>query len=172
MLRSLRALRLSTTLAFTVAATLPGAAFAQGAGDDQYADPFGDMPVEQNQAPAAGGGNTPPPDNSNGAPATAGSTPATPVSAESDATVEDSSAAEVDATAARELPRTGLPADLLALIGMALLATGGLIHLAVLRFAPDSGYSRALGMGALHTAPRPPGFEPLVSRRRLRRSRR
>lgn len=172
MLRSLRPLRPVTIAVIALFAACPAGAFAQGAGDDQYADPFGDMPVEQNQAPAADGGNTPPPDNWNGASDTADSAPATPVAAESDATVEDSSAAEVDATAAQELPRTGLPADLLALIGMALLATGGLIHLAVLRFAPDSGYARALGMAPLHAAPRPPGFEPLVSRRRLRRSRR
>lgn len=172
MLRSLRPLRLVAVAVIAVFTACPAGALAQGAGDDQYADPFGDMPVEQNQAPAADGGNPPSPDNWNGASDTAGSAPATPVAAETDATVEDSSAAEVDATAAQELPRTGLPAHLLALIGIALLATGGLIHLAVLRFAPDSGYARALGMAPLHAAPRPPGFEPLVSRRRLRRSRR
>ncbi len=173
MLRSLKAGPLCAVLATAALALLPGAAFAQGAGDDQYADPFGDMPVEQQAAPPAGTETPPPSGDWNGGSDTAGTTEAVPVAAETDTTIEDSSTEDVAAAGtAQELPRTGLPAHLLALVGLTLLACGTLIHFAVLRFAPSSSYARAVGMGPLHTAPRPPGFEPLVARRRLRRSRR
>ena len=114
--------------------------------------------------PAAGGGgnDSAPTDTGETAPDTSG----TPVA--------DEDTGEVDAAAAPadELPRTGLPAGLLALTGLALLAGGTLIHFALLRFAPDSGYARAVRMGPLHQAPRPPGFAPLGTSRRVRRSRR
>ena len=164
MLRSVTAILLCAAFASIFAVALPTAALAQGAGDDQYADPFGDMPVD-NETDTRGdeGSGSAPSDTSETAPDTSGTT----VVAE-----DTSSETEVAATPAEELPSTGLPAGLLALTGLALLAGGTLIHFALLRFAPNSGYARALRMGPLHQAPRPPGFEPLVSGRRVRRSRR
>jgi LPXTG-motif cell wall-anchored protein len=100
-----------------LALAAPQAAFAQGAGDEQYQDPFGgengqsDEGEDQAQATP-----TPVPDTSSssgdGAQTTVQATP-TP--------------APVPATAAQEqLPRTGADAGLLALGGTVLLA-GGLV---------------------------------------------
>lgn len=158
MLRSIRIAGVCAVLAATSAVALPAVAFGQGAGDDQYADPFGDMPVDD-QADADAAPAPPPGPTDTGTPAP--ETAATPVAS----TPADTAAA------GEELPRTGLRAGLLALAGLALLAGGTLIHLSLLRFAPDSGYARALRAGPLHLAPRPPGFEPLGGRR-VRRSRR
>ena len=167
--RSLRIFLLATVFAVVSAVALPTAVLAQGAGDDQYADPFGDMPVDnQTDTGGRGGGG----DGNGSAPTDTGETApdasATPVVA------EDTSGGEVSAAAApaEELPRTGLPAGLLALSGLALLACGTLVHFTLVRFAPSSGYVRALRMGPLHQAPRPPGFDPLGKGRRIRRSRR
>ncbi|CAA9501304.1 MAG: hypothetical protein AVDCRST_MAG85-1779 [uncultured Solirubrobacteraceae bacterium] len=56
----LRTRRFLCLLALILA--LPSAAFAQGAGDDQYQDPFGDEPTQQ-QDPGDGGiGDDPPGD--------------------------------------------------------------------------------------------------------------
>jgi len=166
--RSLRIVLLFTAFAFVSAVALPSAVLAQGAGDDQYADPFGDVPVDDQNGGGGGGndgaGNDPPPtDTGEPVPDPSG----TPVAAE-----DTSDGGDAAAAPAEELPRTGLPAGVLALTGLALLAGGTLIHFSLLRFAPDSGYARALRMGPLHQAPRPPGFEPLGTSRRARRSRR
>ncbi len=164
MLRSLAILVLSLGFAVVSAVALPTAVLAQGAGDDQYADPFGDMPVEDQTDSGGGGTGEPAPtDTGEAAPDAAG----TPVA-------QEDTSGEIEATAAapgEELPRTGLPAGLLALTGLALLAGGTLVHFSLVRFAPNSGYARALQMGPLHQAPRPPGFEPLGKTRRIRRSR-
>ena len=164
MLRSLTILVLSLAFAAASAVALPTAVLAQGAGDDQYADPFGDMPVEDQTGSGGGGSDDPAP---TGTGETAPDTAGTPVA-------QEDTSGEVEVVAAapgEELPRTGLPADLLALTGLALLAGGALVHFSLLRFAPNSGYARALQMGPLHQAPRPPGFEPLGKGRRIRRSR-
>ena len=165
MLRSLTIALLAVAFAVASAVALPTAVHAQGAGDDQYADPFGDMPVED-QTDAGGGGG-----GDDSAPTDTGEGEAAPDT--SGTPVADEDTGEVDAAAApaEELPRTGLPAGLLALTGLALLACGTLVHFSLLRFAPNSGYARALQMGPLHQAPRPPGFEPLGNSRRIRRSR-
>lgn len=47
--------RLATLISVFVLA-LPGAAFAQGAGDDQYQDPFGDEPAQQDDSGGGDGG--------------------------------------------------------------------------------------------------------------------
>lgn len=165
MLRSLAILTLCAALS---AATLPAVALAQNAGDDQYADPFGDMPADGDGAAGGGNGDGSAPTD----PAQpVAETPATPVAAE-DATVQDTSDADPAAASSGQLPRTGLPAGALALTGLALLACGALMHFTLLRVAPDSAYARALRMGPLHTAPRPPGFEALNTRRRFRPRRR
>ena len=84
---------------------LPAAAMAQGAGDEQYSDPFGqtDEPSGSQDNPA------PEPE-----PAPAPATPAAP--AEQAVTSQDA--------AAPTLPATGLPAFLLASVGAILLASG------------------------------------------------
>ncbi len=170
MLRSLTILLLSAVLTFISAVALPATVLAQGAGDDQYADPFGDMPVQEPADTGGGGGGnvTPPADTGEVAPDTSG----TPVAADDSSDEADAAAAAPAAAPGETLPRTGLPAGLLALAGVALLACGTLIHFSLLRLAPNSGYARALRMGPLHQAPRPPGFEPLGASRRIRRSRR
>jgi hypothetical protein len=89
---------------------LPSAALAQSAGDEQYADPFGQTEQpnggqdQQTQAPA------------DSAPAPAQTTaPATPAADQAVASQE---------TAAPTLPHTGLPAGLVAGTGALLLLAG------------------------------------------------
>ena len=87
---------------------LPSHALAQSAGDEQYADPFGQ--VEQ---PDGGQGQAP--DQSAPAPAAPAQTAPAPGADQSVASQE---------TAAPTLPRTGLPAILLAGTGALLLGAG------------------------------------------------
>lgn len=86
---------------------LPAAAMAQGAGDEQYSDPFG-------QTDDQGGSQEQPAQEPEAAPAA----PATPAAPAEQAT------ASPDAAAAPTLPATGLPAFLLASAGAMLLASG------------------------------------------------
>jgi hypothetical protein len=86
---------------------LPAAAMAQGAGDEQYSDPFG-------QTDEQGGSQEQPAPEPDAAPAA----PATPAAPAEQAT------ASQDAAAAPTLPATGLPAFLLASAGAMLLASG------------------------------------------------
>jgi LPXTG-motif cell wall-anchored protein len=96
--------RYLTLAALVVALALPAAALGQGAGDDQYSDPFGD---EQEQpAPTA----TPVP------------APAQPPAAAPSQAAPAQPAAP--AASAPQLPRTGADAALLALAGIVLLAGG------------------------------------------------
>jgi len=167
MLRSLRILLLVVIAAALVVAALPSAALAQGAGDDQYADPFGDMPVDD-----GGGGNTRDTGGDPSAEAPSEEAPAPVESTPAQVEIEVADTPGTDtAQAGEELPRTGLPAGMLALTGLGLLALGTLIHFSLLRFAPASGYARAWRMQPLHQAPRPPGFAPLNAPRRFRRRR-
>jgi hypothetical protein len=92
---------------------------------------------------------------------------ATPVAAE-DTTLDAGAASG----SGEELARTGLPAWLLAAIGLGLLTCGTLIHLTLLRLAPHSGYARAMRLQPLHQAPRLPGVPPPRGHRRVRRPRR
>lgn len=153
-------------------AALPAGALAQGAGDDQYADPFGDMPVDDDGGGGGGGGDDGGGNTGGGGGDPTAQAPAepAPVPVQTEVAPEDPSGVET-AQAGEELPRTGLPAGMLALTGLALLALGTLIHFSLLRFAPHSGYARAWRMQPLHQAPRPPGFAPLNARRRFRRRR-
>jgi len=104
--------RLLTVLAALCLLALPPAALAQNAGDEQYADPFGqvDEPNRSQGQPA----ETP-----EAAPAPA---PA-PAPAQSGAALGDSQA-EVVQTSAPTLPATGFPAGPLAAAGALLLASG------------------------------------------------
>ena len=91
---------------------LPSAAMAQSAGDEQYADPFGqtDEPNGSQSEPA------PEPD---AAPAPAA--PATPAAPAEQAVSSQDAAAPT-------LPATGLPAFLLASAGAMLLASGAVLR--------------------------------------------
>jgi biopolymer transport protein ExbB len=98
--------------ALLCALAAPSAALAQGAGDEQYEDPFGDEQSEQSEpAPAP-----------TATPAPAQSAPSAP------APTATPSAAQAPAQAApapaEELPRTGADAGWLALAGAVLLAAG------------------------------------------------
>jgi LPXTG-motif cell wall-anchored protein len=87
-----------------VSLVLPASASAQGAGDDQYSDPFGG-----NAAPTA----TPRPKAT-----------ATPVAAQAAATPVPAQAAPTAVPAAPQLPYTGIDAWLLAAGGALLLGAG------------------------------------------------
>jgi LPXTG-motif cell wall-anchored protein len=104
-----RTLLLSLACALLLA--LPAGALAQGAGDDQYNDPFGDEQEQPEPAPTATPVPAAPPPPPAAAPAQATPAPAAP---------------------AQALPRTGLDAVWVALAG-ALLLAGGLALRARLR---------------------------------------
>jgi hypothetical protein len=91
---------------------VPSAAMAQSAGDEQYADPFGEVeePQGSQEEPAA----------------PAEPAPAEPAPAETGVPAEEAVASQ-QADAPR-LPATGLPAGLLAGAGAALFAAGGALR--------------------------------------------
>jgi hypothetical protein len=101
--------RLVTLFLAAFLLALPSAALAQSAGDEQYADPFGQVKQpnsgqgQQAQTPAE--------------PAPAAPAPATPAASSDQAVASQE-------TAAPTLPATGLPAGLLAGTGALLLAAG------------------------------------------------
>lgn len=96
-------------LAVALACAAPAAALAQNAGDEQYADPFGK--VEGKKKSGAGGGQQ---GSSGQGASTPSQQPAQSAPSTSQPTVSSS----------QTLPRTGLPAGLLAAAGMVLLAAG------------------------------------------------
>ena len=102
------------TLSLLLAALMlavPSAAFAQSAGDEQYADPFGQT-GQGGQGGQNGGSQDEPAQN--GAPAV--------VQTQSDEL--DSSQPDIEQTSGTTLPATGLPVGLLAGTGALLLAAG------------------------------------------------
>jgi len=106
--------------ALLLALALPAtAALAQGAGDEQYQDPFGDEPEQEEPAPIA----TPAPAAPGQAAPAPTATPAVPAPAPTTAPA-----------AAAQLPSTGAEAGLLALAGALLLGAG-----AALRRRADPG---------------------------------
>jgi hypothetical protein len=121
--------RLATLLA-ALLLVFPAAAFAQGAGDDQYQDPFGDEPSQSesggggsdadgglsDQPPTSGGGDD---SGSAGGGSGGGSGTTTPPTG----TGAETPAAAAEA-AGDALPRTGSEPLLLAGIGLAFLLTG------------------------------------------------
>jgi hypothetical protein len=90
---------------------LPSAAVAQNAGDEQYADPFG-------QVEEPNGSQGEPAQEPDAAPESA------PAPAQSDGTVGGATQTGVVQVDAPTLPATGLPAGLLAGTGVLLLAAG------------------------------------------------
>ena len=97
--------------ALLCALAAPSAALAQGAGDEQYEDPFGDEQSQQEPAPTA----TPAP--AQPAPAPAQPAPAQPAPS-------TPAPAPAQASASQQLPRTGVDAGWIALAGAASLAAG------------------------------------------------
>jgi LPXTG-motif cell wall-anchored protein len=111
--------RLLTVLAALCLLAVPPAALAQNAGDEQYADPFGQVekPDRPQEQPAETPAAAPPPAP---APATA--------QAQSGAALGDSQAEVAQQTSAPTLPATGFPAVLVAVAGGLLLASGATIR--------------------------------------------
>ena len=105
--------RLVTLMIAASALVLPSAALAQNAGDEQYADPFG-------QVEDQGGGQS----QQNEAPAQSAPAPAAPAQTTAPTTTTADEAVASQDTAAPTLPRTGLPAGLLAGTGVLLLTAG------------------------------------------------
>ena len=105
-------LKYAFTIAVTAVALEPASAFAQGAGDDQYNDPFGDEP-EQEATPAP----TPRAPAATATPAPPSTAQATPVPAGPQATA-------TPVPAGPTLPYTGVDAWPLALGGALLLGSG------------------------------------------------
>ena len=100
--------------ALLCALAAPSAALAQGAGDEQYEDPFGDEQSQQADP-------TPVP-TATPAPAPAQPAPSAPAAAPTAA--PSSAQAPTQAAPSNELPRTGLDAGWIALAGAVLLASG------------------------------------------------
>jgi len=103
-----------TRLLLCIAALLcalaaPSAALAQGAGDEQYEDPFGDEQAQSEPTPTA-----------TATPAPAQSAPSAPAPAPA----PSAAPAPTQAAPAPQLPRTGADAGALALAGLVLLAAG------------------------------------------------
>jgi hypothetical protein len=104
-------MRRSLIAAFAALALLaaPAGALAQSAGDEQYADPFGDVnEPTQDQGTA----------NGSPAPATQAQAPAT----------ESASASAADQGSGGSLPHTGFPAALSALLGALLVCAGATVR--------------------------------------------
>jgi hypothetical protein len=106
-------------LALLAALAVPGAAFGQSAGDEQYSDPFaGEDQQQQNQPQAE-------------QPAPQPEAPAQPVEQPAAPAPADSSAEEATAPAESSdpsLPVTGLPALTLLALGAGMLASGLLVR--------------------------------------------
>ena len=121
-----------------LALALPGTALAQGAGDDQYQDPFGDQPVQNDSQGSGDGGDgglsdTPPGggsgdsgsgSGSSGSGSSGSGSGATPPSTGETGTAEPGTAPEVDEQVPGQLPNTGADARVMLLLGLALVLMG------------------------------------------------
>ena len=104
--------------ALLCALAAPSAALAQGAGDEQYQDPFGDEQSQEEPTPTA----TPAPAP---APAPAQPAPAQPAPAQpAPAPAQAPAPASAQSAQSEQLPRTGVDAGWIAFAGAALLAAG------------------------------------------------
>jgi hypothetical protein len=104
--------RLVTLLIAASLLALPSAALAQSAGDEQYADPFGQV-----EKPNSGQGQQ------SQAPAQSAPAPATPAQTATPTTGADQSVASQE-TGAPALPRTGLDTVFFVVMGATLLLAG------------------------------------------------
>jgi hypothetical protein len=108
-----------------MAVCLPATVLAQSAGDDQYVDPFQEVPEKPTGGGSQGGNSQSPPDTEGGAPSgtTEGSV-GTAQPSDMGAVVETpASSAEVE-TGSTGLPRTGVPLGWIALLGLGLILGG------------------------------------------------
>jgi len=106
-------------IAAVVLAATPAAAFADGAGDEQYQDPFS-APKQTKKKAATAPATTAP------AATAAPAAPTAPASTSSSAA--SATQAAPAATAPPMLPRTGAPAELIGLAGVVLVASGAVMR--------------------------------------------
>lgn len=137
----LRTRRLICLLALILA--VPSAAFAQGAGDDQYQDPFGDEPAAQQDGGGGGNddgelGDQPPGDNGGGGDTGSGETGGGSGSGGDTGTGDPGTGGDTSTTPAdrNALPNTGTDPRPLVLIGAAFLLGG--IGLRLRTIDPDA----------------------------------
>ena len=109
--------RCAVLFALLLALALPGASLAQSAGDNQYYDPLAGSNPSPHHAPAQG---TQQPSSS--APAAA---PQQPAQTSQQPTTAPQTSSQ---SSGNQLPRTGFPALLLAVMGAGFLLTGGTLR--------------------------------------------
>ena len=112
-----------------MATCLPATVLAQSAGDDQYVDPFQEVPEQPTGGDPQGEDNQSPPDTESGVPSgtTEGSVD-TPEPSDTGAVVETpESSAQVEA-GSTGLPRSGLPLGWIALLGLGLILGGATLR--------------------------------------------
>jgi LPXTG-motif cell wall-anchored protein len=115
---------LAAPLAALILAAVPAAAFAQNAGDEQYADPFGNS--SQSGGGSSGSGSS----GSSGSTGTTGATgsnsgvAAAQQQGTPSATGAAGTAAGQSTASSGQLPRTGLDVGIVAAVGAALLLGG------------------------------------------------
>jgi hypothetical protein len=111
-----------------IAVALPATAVAQSAGDEQYADPFGGTQKKQQRQPSSG---TPSQSTQRTAQSNPGTEPTPPAAAP--AANGSSKATGTN----KQLPRTGLPAGLIAALGLLTLLTGIALRSALRPLVPS-----------------------------------
>ena len=102
---------------------LPATAFAQGAGDDQYQDPF---PDEQSQTQDEGGLSDEPPVPGGGGSGGGDDAPAEPSEPAGD---DEAATAAPEADTTAQLPNTGSDPRLLVMIGLLFVLAGAGLRL-------------------------------------------
>jgi hypothetical protein len=112
---------LAALIAAVVAFAAPAAALAQNAGDEQYADPFGK--VQNKKKSSSGNQGTQGTSGPQGASGQGTSGSSQPVQS-----APATQSSQTTATPAQTLPRTGLPAGLVAGAGAALLGGGAFLR--------------------------------------------
>ncbi|HEX6714047.1 MAG TPA: hypothetical protein VF066_11695 [Thermoleophilaceae bacterium] len=109
---------LTSMLVVLLLAVVPAAAFADGAGDEQYQDPLA--------APTA---PKKPKKQTTTAPAsTAPAATSAPAATTAPSSANASQTTSAPSASAQELPRTGLPAGLIGLAGAALIGSGAALR--------------------------------------------
>ena len=110
--------RLAVLSCAVLLAAPPGGALAQSAGDDQYADPFGEVDKDKGGSGNSGSGQ-------GGSQGSTGSG-ATPPTQQTQSQTQSQTGGP--APASPGLPRTGMPAALLAIFGAMLLGGGSILR--------------------------------------------
>ena len=112
--------RLAAPLAALILAAAPAAAFAQNAGDEQYADPFGG----NSQSGGGGGSSNSGSSGSSGTTGTSGTAGSGVAAAQQQATGAAGATTGQSTASSGQLPRTGLDVGVVAAVGAALLLGG------------------------------------------------